>query len=539
MYAGGYCFRKTMKKKVTVFVSLVLFFIFNCSVISYIKSTFLPITKWSYHLGVDADKQISGDIALDRNSNIYVSQNGIPGYSNGRLLALNQNGIKRWEFAVRNFSLSNPVIDESGNIFIHSSPSLYALDNNGTLLWELEELPNLCQLVLGSNQILYGSDCLKGAYTRKIWSVSSSGKILWSTAFENISKLTLDGDNNLYLFHFDRFEKETYLICLFENSGLIRWKYLLQDETTNKTGIAIFSDNSLLVNLKNSLILIKNDGQVIWEKKDFSSKSIPLINEDNIAFALESKTNILYYFRLDGSIIKKIDGNYEPIFLTKNQQLHCISNQNQHESSLTAFDSEGVNQWMLLLGPIKSSPAVANDGTIVVFFKEHLVAIQGSSSLLERGWPKPNHDNQNTNCYGSIMKPDSYKKKLIIEMTIGSSIANINGFPHKTDPPFIEKNRAYLPFRLLGEYIGATVEFSANEQTKQVETVSYMTPWKCITLFINKNNVLINGLSYLLDAPPVIRNNKTFIPLRFVAESLGAMVKWESKTQTITIFYED
>jgi hypothetical protein len=37
---------------------------------------------------------------------------------------------------------------------------------------------------------------------------------------------------------------------------------------------------------------------------------------------------------------------------------------------------------------------------------------------------------------------------------------------------------------------------------------------------------------------PVIINNRTMLPLRFVTENLGATVGWDAATQTITIRYQ-
>ena len=38
---------------------------------------------------------------------------------------------------------------------------------------------------------------------------------------------------------------------------------------------------------------------------------------------------------------------------------------------------------------------------------------------------------------------------------------------------------------------------------------------------------------------PIILNGRTFIPLRFVAESLGFSVEWEGDTKTIIIYRDD
>jgi hypothetical protein len=63
-----------------------------------------------------------------------------------------------------------------------------------------------------------------------------------------------------------------------------------------------------------------------------------------------------------------------------------------------------------------------------------------------------------------------------------------------------------------------------------------------LTLVIGKSSALVNGKSTPIDSTnskvvPLILNSRTMLPLRFIAESLGADVQWEASTQTITITY--
>ncbi|MBQ6892626.1 MAG: copper amine oxidase N-terminal domain-containing protein, partial [Clostridia bacterium] len=44
-----------------------------------------------------------------------------------------------------------------------------------------------------------------------------------------------------------------------------------------------------------------------------------------------------------------------------------------------------------------------------------------------------------------------------------------------------------------------------------------------------------NGKTVELDAPAFIQNGRTYMPVRFVAEKLGATVDWDSATSTATL----
>jgi hypothetical protein len=63
-----------------------------------------------------------------------------------------------------------------------------------------------------------------------------------------------------------------------------------------------------------------------------------------------------------------------------------------------------------------------------------------------------------------------------------------------------------------------------------------------IELWIGKPQATVNGQTKWIDdtnhkVMPEIINGRTMLPLRFVAESLGAKVDWEPNTKTITITY--
>jgi len=45
----------------------------------------------------------------------------------------------------------------------------------------------------------------------------------------------------------------------------------------------------------------------------------------------------------------------------------------------------------------------------------------------------------------------------------------------------------------------------------------------------------VNGKLVILDSVPIVRNDRTLLPIRFVAEALGAQVGWDDAQQKVTI----
>lgn len=56
-----------------------------------------------------------------------------------------------------------------------------------------------------------------------------------------------------------------------------------------------------------------------------------------------------------------------------------------------------------------------------------------------------------------------------------------------------------------------------------------------LELTIGQNQARINGQLRPLDSAPVIINDRTMVPLRFIGEALGAQINWEESTRTVVI----
>ena len=103
----------------------------------------------------------------------------------------------------------------------------------------------------------------------------------------------------------------------------------------------------------------------------------------------------------------------------------------------------------------------------------------------------------------------------------------------KEMPPIILNGRTMVPAREFFEQLGAKVSW--NQAAKQV-TIDYND--EKIILTINSRTVYIGYNSAVIsqsDPAPKIVNDKTMIPVRFVAEEFGFDVEWKNETRTVII----
>jgi hypothetical protein len=56
-----------------------------------------------------------------------------------------------------------------------------------------------------------------------------------------------------------------------------------------------------------------------------------------------------------------------------------------------------------------------------------------------------------------------------------------------------------------------------------------------LELWVGRSEVVINGVRQKVIAAPIIKNNSVYVPVRVVSEQLGQKVSWAGKTKTITI----
>lgn len=96
--------------------------------------------------------------------------------------------------------------------------------------------------------------------------------------------------------------------------------------------------------------------------------------------------------------------------------------------------------------------------------------------------------------------------------------------------PVIENGRVLVPFRFVAEKLGATVAWDAETKTVTCEKDGVK-----ISLTANVKDVVVSGQSLEIDVPAQIMNSRVFVPLRFVADNMGADVEWDAENKTVKI----
>jgi hypothetical protein len=101
-------------------------------------------------------------------------------------------------------------------------------------------------------------------------------------------------------------------------------------------------------------------------------------------------------------------------------------------------------------------------------------------------------------------------------------------------PPLLLDGRTLLPLRALFERLGAQVQWDGATQT-----ITATRGQRRVQLQVGSTLATVDGTPVTLEAPPLIVQERTYVPLRFVSEALGSYVGWDGEHQIVSIALDD
>lgn len=101
-------------------------------------------------------------------------------------------------------------------------------------------------------------------------------------------------------------------------------------------------------------------------------------------------------------------------------------------------------------------------------------------------------------------------------------------------PPQVKDSRTLVPIRKTFENLDANVKWNSKDNS-----ITIVKEHTTLKLTLNKKTVWKNGKSTTIDVPVIAKDNRTFVPIRFIADSLGYKVKWNNSTRSVLISSTD
>lgn len=109
-----------------------------------------------------------------------------------------------------------------------------------------------------------------------------------------------------------------------------------------------------------------------------------------------------------------------------------------------------------------------------------------------------------------------------ITVTVNGQVMNFD------QPPVMRNNRVFVPMRAIFERLGSTVAYSNGN-------INAQGSGRSVHLVIGSTQASVNGQPLTMDVAPFTVAGRTEVPLRFVAQALGANVSWNANSETVAI----
>lgn len=117
------------------------------------------------------------------------------------------------------------------------------------------------------------------------------------------------------------------------------------------------------------------------------------------------------------------------------------------------------------------------------------------------------------------------------ELRLGSTEATVDGkVTTLAAAPELVEGSTMVPLRALGDLLGAGVEWNQEQQL-----ATYTRTGTTVQVWIGRDVAKVNGQDLTMSAPPVILQDRTYVPLRFVSEALGAKIGFTALDRPITV----
>jgi len=257
----------------------------------------------------------------------------------------------------------------------------------------------------------------------------------------------------------------------------------------------------------------------------------------NVKFTPENASNKdLNWYIEDESlcIVSKLNGEFAITGLSSGTtKIVAISVDGGYTAEATVHVSSGHTITFETNGGNTITPVTVSDGGIL-----SAPAAPTKPNHVFSGWYT---DPALTSPYNFLSKVNSsftlYAKWLYADsskiiLTIGQKDAIVFGKLQTNDvAPKIVNGRTMLPIRFVAEALGAEVLWNALEPNKVIITNGSTI----INVFVGSNYASVNRVRKELDCVSFEENNRTYLPLRFISETLGASVEWLGDTQQIII----
>ncbi|MGQ9825062.1 MAG: N-acetylmuramoyl-L-alanine amidase [Desulfotomaculales bacterium] len=121
-----------------------------------------------------------------------------------------------------------------------------------------------------------------------------------------------------------------------------------------------------------------------------------------------------------------------------------------------------------------------------------------------------------------------------VSFVVGENGYTVDGQKKESDaPPFIAKDRVYVPVRYLALSLGVGPKDILWDDTAAAATLSMSGV--TVKMTVGSYKMAVNGEERTLDVPSLLKEGRVYLPARYVAEAFGYQVGWDGNARTVLL----
>lgn len=193
-----------------------------------------------------------------------------------------------------------------------------------------------------------------------------------------------------------------------------------------------------------------------------------------------------------------------------------VKNHVNNEAAKVEIGAKAVTpqeqQQIIAKTPVGQSTGIFSVGSVVVNLSAAVVTSSGSTQI------------------------DSFDEPVAVTIDLSDSVLTDEEIAQLTGTRLeLDANGNYVTVNLGGTYNPETKQFTFYTDKFSLYTVLRVKNLVNVVLQVGIRVATFNGSSKTMDVEPMIINNRTMVPLRYIGEALGATFKWNEKTRMVTI----
>ena len=211
----------------------------------------------------------------------------------------------------------------------------------------------------------------------------------------------------------------------------------------------------------------------------------------------------------------------------KNLVPQPIENINYQLVGMNQTDGTWKDNWFLALTPGEINLVLTTDNGISTVKTINVKDVNYIKSIKSEVSKKIVTPNENINIVTKAILEDG-REIVLSPKVLNYSISDFEGV--------FDENGNLLISSLNGNYIGNIYVRIGDKESK---ISIYDANVKSLIMKIGSKDYSMNGETLKLDQAPFIKDNRTFLPVRFVVEALGGLINYDEANKVVEIKYED